>query len=129
MNLRQAVSNPPPPSMDFGYTRWMRRSSVLLALCLLPWLAFAVLWGIEAPAGVCSWSCHDQGCPHTPLLPLWLTGDDGAFGQVMAGLWWLGSYLHEGKMAGYMLANLLIFVFLFPLSWLLLGIAHLRVKR
>ena len=107
------------------YKAIMRRTS----LFLVPWLAFGILWFLEAPFSVSSWSCHDQGCPHTPLLPLWLAGNEGLFGQAVAGLWWMGSFLHKGRMAGYMLANLLVFVVLFPLSWLLLGLAHLRLRR
>lgn len=67
----------------------------------------------------CTWTCHNHGCRHVPRLPLWLSGDEGLFGQTVRGLHWLGRLaMPHNPRQGYGLVNLVIFCALWPaLMW------------
>lgn len=58
----------------------------------------------------CNWACHNGTCTHTPVLPAFLTGDDGAYGWTIRGLAALG----RATGIGYAGANLLIFCVAWP---------------
>jgi hypothetical protein len=68
-------------------------------------------------AGHCSRYCHNRGCPHSPLLPDWLTGDAGLFGKTVDALHAMGDRFAAVDLSGsegYGLVNLLLFCGLIP---------------
>lgn len=68
----------------------------------------------------CTWYCHNPGCPHTPLLPPFLSGDQGAFGLTVQALQVGG--LVTGL--GYQGFNILVYCVVWPgVTGLLYGIA------
>ena len=73
----------------------------------------------------CSWSCHNNGCRHTPRLPGFISGDSGLFGITVGLLHKAGSAIMPRKPNhGYAVVNLAVFCVLWPgLMWLLYGIA------
>src|SRR5204863_178133 len=44
----------------------------------------------------CTWACHNHGCPHRPVLPPALTGDDGLYGLALRALHHTGGRLVPG---------------------------------
>ncbi len=105
----------------------MKRPTLLLApLALTFALFFGVLLVGGAPlvrrtfpdeplrAEVCTWHCHNHGCPHRPRLPRWLTSDEGLFGETIRGLYRMGSFLSHNRGTGYGLANLFVFCVAWP---------------
>lgn len=87
---------------------------------------------------MCTWYCHNHGCPHRAVLPEWLTSDRGAFGLTIRGLSVLGSGLARDRGTGYGIANLLVFCFAWPVGtyglWLVVvrqreAIARLKARE
>jgi hypothetical protein len=78
----------------------------------------------------CTWYCHNHGCPHGPVLPSVLSGDDGLFG-------WTVDALHAGgdrvsphaTGIGYGVVNLAVFCAAWPGGMLALWIVALRQRR
>lgn len=81
-------------------------------------------------AGHCTWYCHNHGCPHRPVLPALLSGDDGLFG-------WTVDALHAGGDAvsphargiGYGIVNLAVFCAAWPAGMLALWIVAIGQRR
>jgi hypothetical protein len=78
----------------------------------------------------CTWSCHNHGCTHAPVLPAALTGDHGLFGVALRGLHRAGSALAPGRPGfGYGLANVLLFCALWPAGMYALWLVALWQRR
>ncbi len=68
----------------------------------------------------CTWDCHNRGCRHRPRLPALLTGDRGAFGATIRGLYALGRTFSRDRFVGYGVANLAVLCLAWPalMYWL-----------
>lgn len=123
----------------------MRRRSIPL-LVVLPLLAVPAIFvgvirsGEPAPlartalpaepyrADRCTWYCHNHGCPHKPLLPRALSGDDGLFGKTIGALKRAGTAMVPSNPSiGYGVANLLFFCVLWP--GLMFGLLVVAVRQ
>jgi len=98
-------------------------------------IVLARRWGVDADlnAGQCARSCHDTGCPHDPVLPDFVAGNSGYFGDVIGWLYSFGDVIAAAggltRAEGYGAANLLIFCVAVPaLHALLVGLS-LRLCR
>jgi hypothetical protein len=95
----------------------------------------APIWRQRLPADRhephrCTWSCHDRGCRHAPVLPAWLAADDGLFGATIQALGQAGRALWpRDPRRGYALANLLVFCVLWPGAMYALYLVALRQRR
>jgi hypothetical protein len=93
-------------------------------------LARAVLPQESLSPGHCTWYCHNHGCPHHPVLPSALSGDDGLFG-------WTVEALHSGGDAlsprtpgvGYGAVNLAVFCAAWPAGMYALWLVALQQRR
>ena len=102
----------------------MRRVLVVLGVCVLtaiaPWITlFGVNLAAQPPTAVrsaerCTRHCHHRGCTHEPILPGVLTSDEGLFGLTIEALFEIGGHSGLGRTTGYTLANLAIFVVIWP---------------
>ncbi|MDI1480287.1 hypothetical protein [Polyangium sp. y55x31] len=63
----------------------------------------------------CTWYCHNHGCSHAPKLPRALAGDDGLYGDTIAGLKAAGKAVVPGAPhVGYGVVNLVVFCVVWP---------------
>jgi hypothetical protein len=78
----------------------------------------------------CTWHCHNRGCPHRPVLPRSLSGDDGLFGAAVRALHGMGQAMAPGRgNVGYGVANLLVFCVAWPAGMYALWLVALRQRR
>lgn len=81
----------------------------------------------------CTRYCHDKGCPHEPLLPDFIAGNAGYFGDVISWLYSfgdiIGSVVGLSRAQGYGAANLLVFCIAVPALHFLLMFLSLRLCR
>jgi len=78
----------------------------------------------------CTWHCHNHGCRHRPVLPLFLSGDGGLFGRAIRVLHGMGQAMAPGRgNVGYGAANLLVFCVLWPAGMYALWLVVLRQRR
>lgn len=71
-------------------------------------------------ASACTRYCHNAGnCKHDPVLPDYIAGDDGYYGNAIDALFSLGDKLAAigdlTRFEGYGLANILVFCIIIPL--------------
>lgn len=74
----------------------------------------------------CTWACHNQGCAHRPVLPAFLTGDQGLFGLTVRSLYRAGGLLSGDRAAGYGAANLVLLCVAWPLFMYVLWVKAWR---
>lgn len=80
----------------------------------------------------CNRYCHNKGCPHETILPDYISGNNGYFGDVIRLLKDAGGIIENIlniNAGGYLIANLLIFCFIIPVIHILFWIINLHLIK
>jgi hypothetical protein len=125
-------------------TRARFLAAAVAPLVLTPLLFLAVLRSGTPPAPLartalpqeslsslhCTWYCHNHGCPHHPVLPAFLSGDEGLFGWTVDALHSWGNAMAPGAPGlGYGAVNLAVFCALWPAGMYGLWLVALRQRH
>lgn len=78
----------------------------------------------------CNWFCHNHGCRHAPLLPSYLTADNGLFGKTIGLLHRAGRQISPTAGVGYRAVNVGLFCGAWPAAMygLYLVALHQRMR-
>lgn len=77
----------------------------------------------------CTWECHNRGCRHRPALPEVLSGDRGAYGMTIRGLYSVGGTFTRDRRRGYGAANLALLCVGWPLLMYALWVLAWRQRE